>query len=285
MNTNSVIDSHIQRAIKKNAIKDTTAPVVFLLTTFAGFIVGYPLIRIVGALGIIVMIAVPAASTILVLRKRKKQIAEITQSMQNAVRNKRNYSDASLERSLGKGAKTFSDAEYNYTLAINQTIQKWILIYPGRRTEYLFDFSALIDFEIYEDGNKLAIGTQFNGISFGRITDVCKNLRVEIVVNAARQNRLVIPLIIEDAAHDSTEYRYAVDSAKEICSLLSIVKADNAALHASTVSIPNDSIQQARPEGARERGLDELGKLFELKKQGIITEEEFSIKKRQILGV
>lgn len=285
MNTNSVIDSRIQRTIKKNAIKDTTAPLVFLVTELIGFIIGYPLLRSAAVLGVIVIVAVPAISTILVLRKRKKQIDEITQSIEKAVRTKRNYSDAKLEQALGRVTKAFSDAEYNYTLAINQAIRKWILIFPGRGTEYLFDFSALIDFEIYEDGNKLALGTQFNGIAFGKITDVCKNLRVEMVVNAARQSRLVIPLITEDAAHNSTEYRYAVDSAKEICSLLSIVKADNAALHASTVSIPDNSIQQSMAARANESGLDDLERLFVLKKQGVITEEEFATKKKQILGV
>ena len=284
MFTNSVIDSRIQQSIKKNAIKDTTAPLVSLITLFVGFIIGYPLLNSAAALGIIVIIAIPATSTVFVLRKRKKQIMEITQSFYTSIEKNRAYSVDVLEKSLGKTSKAFSDTGYEYTLAINQANHKWGLIFPSKRLQFVFDFSVLIDFSIYEDGNKIALGAQLNGISFGTITNICKDLHVEIVVNTAKQSRFVIPLITENAAHNSIEYRYAVNSAKEICALLSIIKADNAALHASTVSIPNNSIQQAMPDGTRESRLDDLGKLFELKKQGIITEEEFSIKKRQILG-
>ena len=36
---------------------------------------------------------------------------------------------------------------------------------------------------------------------------------------------------------------------------------------------------------ANENDLGNLGKLFELKEQGVIAEEEFTSKKKQILGV
>ena len=42
---------------------------------------------------------------------------------------------------------------------------------------------------------------------------------------------------------------------------------------------------KARPEGERKSGLDDLEKLAELKQKGIITQEEFDKKKKEILGV
>lgn len=285
MSTNSITEARVQKAVKENAIKDTTAPLVFLVTLFVGFLIGFPLVESIAGLAIIIVIAIPAVSTILVIRKRQTQIEEITQAYQTTVNQNRAYSDGVLEKSLSKASKVFSDAGYEYTLAIEQTAHKWALIFPSKKLQYVLEFSALIDFSIYEDGNKLALGTQLNGISFGTVTDICKDLHVEIVANTAKQSRFVIPLITEDAAHNSTEYRYAVDSAKEICSLLSIIKAENAALHMSAVAAANVPAQQAIPSSSHGRDLDDLGKLFELKQQGIITEEEFTLKKKQILGV
>ena len=285
MSANSITEARVQKAIKKNAIKDTAAPLVFLVSLFAGFMIGYPLIKSILWFAFIPIAGIPAVSTILVIRKRQAQIGEITQAFQTTVDTNRAYSGDVLAKSLGKTSKAFSDAGYEYTLAIDQTTHKWALIFPAKRQQYVFDFSALIDFDIYEDGNKLALGTQLNGISFGTITDICKDLHIEIVANSAKQSRFVIPLITEDAAHNSIEYRYAVDSAKEICSLLSIVKAENAALHMSAVTASNVPAQQAIPSSSHGRDLDDLGKLFELKQQGIITEEEFTLKKKQILGV
>ena len=285
MSANSITEARVQKAVKKSAIKDTTAPLVFLVTFFVGFLIGYPLIKSIAGLAIIIVIAIPTASTILVIRKRRTQIEEITQAYQTTIDQNRAYSGGVLEKSLSKASKAFSDAGYEYTLAIDQTAHKWALIFPSKKLQYILEFSALIDFSIYEDGNRIALGTQLNGISFGTVTDICKDLHIEIVANTAKQSRFVIPLITEDAAHNSTEYRYAVDSAKEICSLLSIVKAENAALHMPAVTAANVPVQQAIPSTSHGCDLDDLGKLFKLKQQGIITEEEFDVKKRQILGL
>lgn len=45
MPANSITEARVQKAIKKNAIKDTTAPLVFLVTLFVGFLIGYSLIK------------------------------------------------------------------------------------------------------------------------------------------------------------------------------------------------------------------------------------------------
>ena len=285
MSVNSITEVRVQKAVKENAIKDTTAPLVFLVTLFVGFLIGYPLIKSIFYFAFVPMFGIPAVSTILVIRKRRTQIEEIAQAYQTTIDQNRAYSGGVLEKSLGKASKVFSDAGYEYTLAIDQAAHKWALIFPSKKLQYIFDFPALIDFGIYEDGNKLALGTQLNGISFRTITDICKDLHIEIVANSTRQSRFVIPLITEDAAHNSIEYRYAVDSAKEICSLLSIVKAENAALHMSAVTAANVPAQQTIPSSSHGRDLDDLSRLFELKQQGIITEEEFTLKKKQILGV
>ena len=291
---NVIINNRLQRLIKKSAIKSTTVLLVFLAAFFtAGFPVSYSLTEQLvvkfGELAICPMLAImfgiPAIVSLPVLLKRKKQIEEITLAFQTAIDQNKTYSSDVLAKSLEKTSKAFSDAGYEYTLAIDQTAHKWALIFPSKKLQYILEFSALIDFSIYEDGNRIALGTQLNGISFGTVTDICKDLHIEIVANTAKQSRFVIPLITEDAAHNSTEYRYAVDSAKEICSLLSIVKAENAALHMSAVTAANVPVQQAIPSTSHGCDLDDLGKLFELKQQGIITEEEFDVKKRQILGL
>ena len=282
MYTNSVIDSRIQRAIKNNAMKDTTVWIVFFAALFSSMIIAVSLIVWIGEYAILIMLTIPAAAITFVFCKRRVQIDEITHEFQNTVENNREYSVAALEKWVGETVKTFSDVGYDYSIAIDQAIQKWILIFPNKKMQYIFDFSELVDFEIYEDGSKLALGTQLIGISIVTFTDVCTNLHVEIVVNASKQSRLVIPLINGDSAHDSSEYKYAADSAKEVCSLLSIIEADNILLRTSNVVAQNEPNQLLM---ANENDLGNLGKLFELKEQGVITEEEFTSKKKQILGV
>lgn len=118
MSANSITEVRVQKVIKKNAIKDTTAPLVFLVTLFVGFLIGFPLVESIAGLAIIIVIAIPAVSTILVIRKRQTQIEEITQAYQTTVNQNRAYSDGVLEKSLSKASKVFSDAGYEYTLAI-----------------------------------------------------------------------------------------------------------------------------------------------------------------------
>lgn len=124
MSANSITEVRVQKVIKKNAIKDTTAPLVFLVSLFTGFIIGYPLIKSILWFAFIPIAGIPAVSTILVIRKRRTQIEEITQAFQTTVDTNRVYSGDALAKSLGKTSKAFSDAGYEYTLAIDQAIHK-----------------------------------------------------------------------------------------------------------------------------------------------------------------
>lgn len=292
MPTNPITEARIQKTVKENAMKGNTPWLVLLVILFVELFIVSLLSESSLSLGegiwvllLFLMFGIPIVSTGFLIQKRQTQIKELSHAYQTAINQNGAYSDNVLEKLLGKTTNAFSDVGYEYTLAIDRDTRKWALIFPSQKLQYVLDFSALIDFHIYEDGNKLALSTQLDGgMSLGSITDICNDLHMEVFVNTAEQSRFVIPLITEDTSHNSIEYKYAVDSAKELCSLLSIIKAENTALHVSAAPTPNVSAQQTLPSGSCGRDLDDLEKLFELKKQGIITEEEFTLKKKQILG-
>ena len=127
-----IINNRLQRLIKKSAIKSTTVLLVFLAAVFtAGFPVSYSLTEQIVKLGelaicpfLAIMFGIPAIVSLPVLLKRKKQIEEITLAFQTAIDQNKTYSSNVLAKSLEKTSKAFSDAGYEYTLAIDQVAHK-----------------------------------------------------------------------------------------------------------------------------------------------------------------
>ena len=74
----------------------------------------------------------------------------------------------------------------------------------------------------------------------------------------------------------SGEYKYAIETAKKITAMCAVIKAKQTSKEVKEEKVKNtDSADQ----------YGEISKIFELKEKGIITEEEFNMKKKQLLGL
>lgn len=156
-----------------------------------------------------------------------------------------------------------------------------------------FRFEDIVDFELIQDGssiiNKGGLGrAAIGGLLFGgsgavvgsvtgarKQTQTCTELRIKITVNRM-DDPIVYINFIKGVSYkkDSMLYRQLADNAENVMSILKIV-ADSA----STVK------ETAKVEDSADSVVDEIRKYKQLFDEGIITEEEFNLKKRQLMNI
>lgn len=146
-----------------------------------------------------------------------------------------------------------------------------------------FDFGELAGFELIEDGTTKAAGgvkgAVIGGLLAGgtgavvgavankREAEVCQSLRIRISLRDAYATGASITLIDGRTERTSSRYRTARDAASDCLALLEDIAAAGA----------------ARPE--RSSAADEIAKYKQLLDCGAITEDEYTAKKRQLLGL
>lgn len=171
---------------------------------------------------------------------------------------------------------------------------KSALFSKNKRIEHIRKFKDLVDFELLSNGTKLAdgnslLGAAVGGIAFGgfgaivgsgasskSIKDICKSLSIKVVFNDLQNPNEYINIITSDTKTDSKEYKELFNVAQECLSLLGVILKKNQEHSAST------TIKQSEQPSSV---IDEIKKYKELFDIGAITEEEFSAKKKQLLGL
>lgn len=161
--------------------------------------------------------------------------------------------------------------EYSKTFKINPTI---------------YEFSQIISYELYEDNSTIMSGGVGRAIIgdalFGRVgavigvatrksQNICSNMEIVITLKDEYHPVATIKLIESDTNRNSEKYKTAIKEARNIISKL-------------------DNITHANKETAKEDVImtsvaDEIRKFKNLLDDGIITEEEFIIKKKQLLNL
>lgn len=152
----------------------------------------------------------------------------------------------------------------------------------------LFNFDQIIDFELLEDGESIASGglgrAAVGALTFGaagavlggitgkkKTKGTCTSMEIKITVKGYSRPTFYIKLINSETKKDSLVYKATEKTAQDILSALQlIVDTQNAA---------SDSVQSVSSSSA-----DEIRKFKELLDDGIITEEEFNSKKKELLG-
>lgn len=203
----------------------------------------------------------------------------------------------SLSREVG-------DADAEYAIAIDQEHKIWLLISGNRRETFSYRFSDLIEYKVCQDGKTLISGNSgdafLGGLVFGTIgaiagasgaketTQNCTDLYIDITVNDVQHPHQKLSFITDAISRESIEYKYKTEFAKEIASLLAFIKANASSVEynetpvsqpASIENVSNDKANSVNDEYM------ELERLFSLKEKGIISEEDFFIKKKQLLGL
>ena len=103
------------------------------------------------------------------------------------------------------------------------------------------------------------------------IEEYCSSLSIGLIVNSASDFRIQIPVISRRISKSSPEYAYAVERAKQMVALLSLIKKVN------EQDLANNSSELDAIEAVK--------KYKELLDLGIINQEEFEIKRKELLNI
>lgn len=166
----------------------------------------------------------------------------------------------------------------------------------------LFRYDQIVDFEIIEDGNSIASGglgrAAVGGILFGgagaiaggvtgrkKSKQTCDRLEIKITVKDYIEPVFYITLLNAEMKKKSLTYKTCIKTAEAIVSKLQLIANEQAEQQATAQSV---NIQQSTPQLSPEEQIDaadEIRKFKELCDDGIITQEEFEAKKKQLLGL
>lgn len=174
-------------------------------------------------------------------------------------------------------------------LHIDRNTQTFCCPRLGKKNPDIFSFSELIDFELVEDGVSVTKGglgsAVVGGAVFGGVgaivgSNVGKKQKdmvskMSVIVNLRNEfvSKIDLPLITVETKKASFGHKAAKELGNQVMALLSVVSDTQAAQ--SAPQAPVAPISDA----------DELLKFKQLLDAGIITQEEFDAKKKQILGL
>lgn len=198
-------------------------------------------------------------------------------------------------------AKKLNDEEissFNTTKKIGAFIEidddrmKWLVpdgFFGKKKNPKIYNFSDIIDYELLEDGESITkgglgravaggvllggLGAVVGGVTGGKKTKgICNSLRIKITVNDINNPVVYMDFIKTATKKDSFVYKSIYNSAQECLSVLQLMCSSEEVVQGNnSVSTTSDA--------------DEILKFKNLLDSGIITQEEFDAKKKQLLGL
>lgn len=178
--------------------------------------------------------------------------------------------------------------------AVDENACLWAIgtgMFPSLKNAIPHSYDDIVDFELIEDdssvikggvGSAIAGGILFGGVGAivggatgkKKLNQACTNLMIKITINNMAAPVEYIKLISSTTNKNSMIYRSAYQDAQEIISLLQLICNQRNTMSDTT----KESAQQSSPA-------DEIYRYKALMDNGIITEEEFKAKKKQLLGL
>ena len=164
---------------------------------------------------------------------------------------------------------------------------------PSLKHATLYSYHDIVDFELIEDGTSITkgglgraavVGLLFGGVGavVGGVTggkkaqQKCTSLMVKITVNNVNTPAEYIKLITSPIDKSGFTYKAAFQNAQDIISILQLICSQCEAEKAAET--PTSAVKESS-------SADEIRKFKALLDEGIITEEEFNAKKKQLLGL
>ena len=243
----------------------------------------------------IVCVGFPFLLLYFTLRKSEKELAMIQIKKENiaSILNGGMYQNQSLDSNFNitKEIKILASGWTSTKLLIDNDNQKFS-IQKGNKVSKSYNFSDLINYEVYENGvskvkgtaGKALIGGAFFGLgglivgsSMGKsIKEKCNQLKLIIRVNDISNPQIVITYIDNvDWDKSGFTYRNMKENLQEVCSVLEFMI--NSRTLEETAMSSNQNNQKSNK--------DQLLELKEMLNEGLITQEEYDQKKKQILGL
>ena len=119
--------------------------------------------------------------------------------------------------------------------------------------------------------------------SYASEIPVANGLSVEITTNDVTHPVIILPLLICEVQKSSHAFKQIIKQAEEIFNIFQSI-ADNNHPEEPEKSEECDTPVETQ-NSANSSPIDEIKKYKELMDEGIITEEEFQAKKKQLLGI
>lgn len=154
----------------------------------------------------------------------------------------------------------------------------------------IFDYANLLSYELLEDGQTITkgglgravaggllfggVGAIVGGVTGGKKTKgVCTSMKIRITLKNAHTDTVYITLINTETKTNGFIYKTMQSSAQLCISALDIIADQNSTEEMS--NLESETVSSA----------DEILKFKNLLDAGIITQEEFEAKKKQLLGL
>lgn len=152
-----------------------------------------------------------------------------------------------------------------------------------------YGFSQIIDCELIEDGNSISQTTgkiKIKNIKKAKTkyqttqTEICTNLGVNITTSDFNNPRIMFDCKYgKNILKDSKQYKEALNNAQNIISTLKIVISQNNEKYIETGTITKVEHKYITEENAS----IQIERLSQLHKDGVLTDYEFEIKKKELL--
>lgn len=179
-------------------------------------------------------------------------------------------------------------------LEVDENKKQWLIpdgLFGGKKNPQIYNFTDIVDFELLEDGTSitkgglgraLAGGVLFGGVGaiVGGVTGgkkskaICNSLKIKITLNSITTPTTYINFIKTSTKKNSFIYKSNFSLAQESLSVLQLM-CNGASGQEHSLSDSNPGTSDA----------DEILKFKQLLDNGVITQEEFEAKKKQLLGL
>lgn len=187
--------------------------------------------------------------------------------------------------------KIVKDFDSEFAIVIDIQSKKVLLILATTREANLYNFTDIISCKLCQDEKIIISIDHKNLISNENISNIInsnqsidtnkfiKKLYISITVNEKSCNNSKINLINKNISKKSQKYKKEINLSEEIISLFSLVFENRKRNHSTSKVVDKNNINIIDLDS----GIEKIEKLYKLKEQGIISEDEFQKKKNQLL--
>jgi hypothetical protein len=204
---------------------------------------------------------------------------------------KNNNISENLNKAGFEISKRVNDFTNRNSILLDEKNGKFAYVNNKKGFFHIYNFAQLVEYEVVEDGDSIIKGRVGSVIAGGmmmgglgalagasrskKVKSTCNSMYLRIIVDDIKNSQITIPFITTQTKKSSTFYKSIQSCAQEFTSMLAIIKSRSEEEKHINVKESASSISAA----------DEIKKYKELFEGGIITQEEFDAKKKQLLNL
>ncbi|QTD41944.1 SHOCT domain-containing protein [Sporosarcina sp. Te-1] len=174
-------------------------------------------------------------------------------------------------------------------VAFDEEQQKWAVMTSSGSMNRIYKYSDIVNFELIEDGESVATGglgrALVGGALFGGVGAIvggvtgkrkskafCSNLKLKVTIKDMKNPVVYLDFINTKMKKDGNAYKTIARTAQECLSIFQLIcdKQKNESNNTTSSALST---------------ADEIKKFKELLDEGVITNEEFDKKKKELLGI